>query len=714
MKHALRQVSEWTHPWYQLALACLGAIAIIGGWVDGERTTAWGGICIGVVWCLTVWRLSQSVKEVSNNRPYDALEGAMLAVVSFWMCIRLSGQFAGQLLLVGALGLGWYQATKPRKTATIAHMTAITLELGLWIVGAHSIGEFIVNVAVLTGAVYFISKFASMQAFRDDLDERRQQNVKRAEDKQLARDFGLLTEQAPVLEDLPRVGDHFPTVGRATLDFLTESFDIQLRLLRQNLNLTTAVILWRGDDGLVVRGCSSIRMLEKGPYPEGVGLPGSAIRNQHSIALAPAHETFAGLPYYPKPGGVGSAYAMVIRNEDPGRTKDHVLGVLCVDRELKGAWTTNEKAVLEMVARKVSLDVSTGQRLKATDHERSTVAHLCAALQELNAALGMEEVAHAVVKAVRFVVAADLVVVATVEQSTARIIYADGPLEARYSNKSFDVRHTLVGQAVSVGHALPARGDYTGQSPIFFAEDILSEMRSALIIPLQISTEDPIGVLMLAAEVQGAFVSPAQEMLQLIAGQVAVKLDLSNAHEQIREMAMVDGMTGLKNHRTFQQAFDTMLERASRKRDALCLILMDIDRFKQLNDTYGHPFGDEVLKRVARILGSAARKVDLAARYGGEEFTLILEDSDEDGGRQIAERIRREIELLRIPNEEHGEVAVTISMGIASYPRDGDDKDELITHADQALYLAKQTGRNRVCDWSEVVEASDKVVSRIG
>ena len=202
-------------------------------------------------------------------------------------------------------------------------------------------------------------------------------------------------------------------------------------------------------------------------------------------------------------------------------------------------------------------------------------------------------------------------------------------------------------------------------------------------------------------------------MLQLIAGQVAVKLDLSNAHEQIREMAMVDGMTGLKNHRTFQQAFDTMLVRASRRRDALCLILMDIDHFKQLNDTYGHPFGDEVLKKVAKILGSAARKVDLAARYGGEEFTLILEDSDADGGRQIAERIRTEIEALRIPNEEHGDVAVTISMGISSYPRDGEEKDELITHADQALYLAKQTGRNRVCDWSEVVAASDKVVSRL-
>jgi diguanylate cyclase (GGDEF)-like protein len=178
-------------------------------------------------------------------------------------------------------------------------------------------------------------------------------------------------------------------------------------------------------------------------------------------------------------------------------------------------------------------------------------------------------------------------------------------------------------------------------------------------------------------------------------------------------MAMVDGMTGLKNHRTFQQAFDTMLVRASRRIDPLCLILMDIDHFKQLNDTYGHPFGDEVLKRVAAILGSAARKVDLAARYGGEEFALLLEDSDGDGGLQIAERVRKEIEQLKIPNETHGDVSVTISMGLSSYPSDGTEKDELITHADQALYLAKHNGRNRVCSWGEVVETSGKVVSQL-
>ncbi len=714
MNQLLKQARDWAQPWYQLVLACVGAIAVVGGALNGQETTAWGGLCALAVWSVTGIRILQFVKGEQRTRMYDAYEGAMLTVVSLWMCIQLVGAYSGQLLVLGALGLGWYSATQTTRTAMTAHLTALTLELGLWVTGSHTFVGFLINLGVLACAVYAMSQFSRAEVFRDELTQRQFRKAKDQEEKQKARDFGLLTEQAPVLEELPRVGDRFPTVGRATLDFLTESFDIQLRLLRQSLNLTTATILWRSEDGLVMRGISTLRQtIETGPFAEGVGLPGSAIRNQHSIALAPAHESFTGLPYYAKSGGVGSAYAMVIQDESLPSALDSVLGVLCVDRESREPWTASEKAVLEMVARKLSLDVATGQRLKATDYERSTVAHLCAALQELNAALGIDEVAQAVVSAVRSLVSLDLTVIATVTDAQAKIIHADGAFADRYAGKSFPVNHSLVGQSVTVRHSLPARGDYSGQSPIFSSDDLVPELNSLLIIPLHIGGDAPFGVLVLGSKSAGAFVSPAREMLELIAGQVAVKLDLSNAHEQIREMAMVDGMTGLKNHRTFQQAFDTMLVRASRRRDPLCMILMDIDHFKQLNDTYGHPFGDEVLKRVASILGSAARKVDLAARYGGEEFALLLEDSDADGGRQIAERVRKEIEQLRILNDTEGEVSVTISMGLSSYPADGEQKDELITHADKALYLAKQSGRNRVCGWSEVVETSDKVVSSL-
>ncbi len=131
-----------------------------------------------------------------------------------------------------------------------------------------------------------------------------------------------------------------------------------------------------------------------------------------------------------------------------------------------------------------------------------------------------------------------------------------------------------------------------------------------------------------------------RDLLLLVATQVAVKIDLAQAHEKINLLATTDGLTGLSNHRTFQHGFDMMLERTKRNHCPLCLIICDIDHFKRINDNHGHPFGDMVLKTVAGVFMKMVRRVDLAARYGGEEFALLLESADEKGGRMMAERIR--------------------------------------------------------------------------
>ena len=192
-----------------------------------------------------------------------------------------------------------------------------------------------------------------------------------------------------------------------------------------------------------------------------------------------------------------------------------------------------------------------------------------------------------------------------------------------------------------------------------------------------------------------------QDILALIAEQVAVKIDLGQAHEQISKMATTDGLTGLANHRTFQHGFEMMLERAERQEFPLCLILCDIDFFKKINDNYGHPFGDHVLRKVSAVLGKAVRKIDLAARYGGEEFAIVLEKSDAEGGRQMAERIRKEVSSLQLAHERK-KVLVTMSFGVASYPEDGSEKQILIDRADKALYHSKENGRNQTSVWAEL------------
>jgi diguanylate cyclase (GGDEF)-like protein len=146
---------------------------------------------------------------------------------------------------------------------------------------------------------------------------------------------------------------------------------------------------------------------------------------------------------------------------------------------------------------------------------------------------------------------------------------------------------------------------------------------------------------------------------------------------------------------------DEQLRLAQRHGRKLSMVLCDVDRFKSVNDTHGHPVGDLVLRGVARVLAGEARGTDVVARYGGEEFALVMPETDGEGAVAIAERIRKRLEEATFPTES-GPLRVTISLGVATYPEDGTDKARLVEVADACLYHAKRTGRNRTARSSDL------------
>ncbi|WP_028586045.1 sensor domain-containing diguanylate cyclase [Desulfogranum mediterraneum] len=179
------------------------------------------------------------------------------------------------------------------------------------------------------------------------------------------------------------------------------------------------------------------------------------------------------------------------------------------------------------------------------------------------------------------------------------------------------------------------------------------------------------------------------------AEQLAV--DLKEANDKLRELAFRDDLTGLYNHRYFQEVLEKELQRCHRYDHPLALIMLDIDYFKQINDTYGHPVGDRVLKEVGQRMVELVRKVDIVARYGGEEFAIILPEIGSSGARVLAQRIRRGVEQYRTRIGQQ-EIAVTVSIGLAASDNCGAElgRAGLIAQSDQALYTAKRSGRNRV------------------
>ncbi len=256
--------------------------------------------------------------------------------------------------------------------------------------------------------------------------------------------------------------------------------------------------------------------------------------------------------------------------------------------------------------------------------------------------------------------------------------------------------------------ALPAGGDWRERDvPVFSHPMRIKDYESLLVLPLLVKDE-VVGTFTVAALRSGAFPSDRREMLGVIANQVAISMQNARMYELVEEQATTDGLTGLVNHRTFQERFSTMLGRAERHDLAVSILLTDIDHFKKVNDTYGHPTGDEVLRRVAAILKASARKIDIVARYGGEEFAIVLEGTDRDGARQLAERVRQEVEQQSFPSSK-GTFNATLSIGVSSYPDDSREKAELIARADQSLYAAKHGGRNRTVCFSDLERAKLKL-----
>ena len=207
-------------------------------------------------------------------------------------------------------------------------------------------------------------------------------------------------------------------------------------------------------------------------------------------------------------------------------------------------------------------------------------------------------------------------------------------------------------------------------------------------------------------------------LLRTVADQVAVAVNHARLFAQVQQQALTDVLTGCHNRRAFEGQLERDLHMASRLGQPLSLILLDIDKFKAVNDSYGHDTGDMVLRLLAKTLREELRRVDTAARIGGEEFALILPQSDMFGAVAVAERLRLRLEKLNIPKVGH----ITASFGVSVFPFHGAQRAQLLGLADRALYLAKQTGRNRIClppeddlilETEEIVLAPEEMVAEL-
>jgi diguanylate cyclase (GGDEF)-like protein len=220
----------------------------------------------------------------------------------------------------------------------------------------------------------------------------------------------------------------------------------------------------------------------------------------------------------------------------------------------------------------------------------------------------------------------------------------------------------------------------------------------ALSHPLRAQEGGRILGMLTVARAHQKFSDGERELFSYLSHQAGVSIENVDLHETVQRQAVTDELTGLFNHRRFQEVMFQEVERAKRFGNEMGLIMLDIDNFKRVNDTYGHMQGDLVLREVARVLRESSREIDEPARYGGEEMAVALPGTDLDGAFNFAERVRHSIESLELELiEGGGTLRVTASFGAAAFQDDDGaaDKDSLVAAADAALYRAKRSGKNR-------------------
>lgn len=224
----------------------------------------------------------------------------------------------------------------------------------------------------------------------------------------------------------------------------------------------------------------------------------------------------------------------------------------------------------------------------------------------------------------------------------------------------------------------------------------ITQTQDSVLIPI-VTDDSVVAVMRLERSSKPSLTTDELRFLEAVANQTALALEKAKLIAFLENLSITDELTGIANRRHFEWRLSEEIERARRYQYPLSALMLDLDHFKQVNDTHGHQVGDLVLQQIAQRLKKVLRRTDFLARYGGEEFIVIAPQTPADRALILAERLRQIIAESPISVSPHLQICITISIGVAVFPEHAQNGNELVRAADEALYKAKQTGRNRVC-----------------
>jgi diguanylate cyclase (GGDEF)-like protein len=620
------------------------------------------------------------------------------ALTAVW--IAMAGlPLLGELLFpVALLTLAWVAATLPRAMLAAAAAFACALEVSLFL----GKGAWAADVAAMSLHLFFVLAFAlgGILLLRREVVSTRIRTRTNTR-----RNLENLTTQAKVLglthsDNTPLLTTKEHLSQR--LSSLHKAFEEQLLQTQIVTGARSAILMMRtSPDGFHV--CRAITpdqsRLNTNHVSQRTGLLALLA---HQPEDAGSHQVLRihpieghindSLPYYTEtPTEIQSLMAVGIWQQD------ELVGALWLDKEGDTPFSDDDAKHADLAIKQITRTLSVEHDLLSLSQRTDVLENFMAATESLMQAFEPSDVHRSVLEAAsRFTpLRYGALVVVDPRTGNAQVVHAVGERAHKGVQLDANPAGSIAMAAIRTGALCPVSHCWSDGNGTLCGPGLGPDLKNGdpvLALPL-IVRDTVIGALVLAPH--KVVNEKTLEVLTLLAGQTAMVVEHAQSLADLSTRATTDALTGIDNRATIQQKLEQAMARADRNHHQVALLMLDIDHFKQVNDTHGHQMGDRVLEKVATVLDHSKRINDAVGRYGGEEFAIVLENTGDAGGRLVADRIRKHISDLPLRGAS-GTFRVTVSVGLAIYPGNGGTSEELIQRADSALYQAKNNGRNQV------------------
>ena len=673
-----------------------------------------------------LWKLAGRFRPERVDQPGEVLEVfnlELLLVCATYLLLEVTGSTGSALypvLFLLLAAIGGFDSSLLSRVALV--VVAVCLELILWWrAEVIVIQSLVIHLASITGFPFVVGVLewawtaSERRKRRAEIDKIIQETEQQAEDYRLIGMTSAKTE-TPIdrrREDLQR--SSVREVGISVANIL-EVLEAALQPHK------TALYLLSTDESTVTlkdARPSKDALVDKLDAREGI--IGGILKQSGPILLNNLRKSYEGLSFYHKNPGIRKFVGVPVLD----RQAKNLRGVLLADRKVEVPFGEQDKELLQVAAREITRIVDTERILNQMDMIRNEAEELSGATKGLIEAVTLQQVVDEITGSARQIFREAEFCAIALEESEGRQLV----IRAVNASENFgEWRQTHLQAEVPKGNHLCSLSIRKGlilpdaayhkrsqsQKKIFGGKMDPPGLRSVKVVPLKLASSEEgkcIGALVLGSTRptyfadRGGRSEDVKRTLETISNIAAISIQNAMRYELLEQLATTDGLTGLHNHRRFQEMLEEQVEEAKRYEHKLSLMLVDIDHFKKVNDTYGHPKGDQVLRRVARVLNEFARTTDRVCRYGGEEFAIIMPQTDKNGGRLLAERFRTEIKE-QVFESDQGDFSVTFSVGVCTFPDQARHKQELIDKADQALYHAKNHGRDQTVHYADIRPAA--------